>query len=119
MFQWLIADGFIPDTSCGRLESHESLCIVNPHSRDALIKIEIFFEHREPISGIELVCPARRTRHIRVDQLTAPSGTRIPRGVPYAMALTSELEIGVQLSRLDSSQAQLALMTVSGIRIGV
>ncbi|MBF8378633.1 hypothetical protein IW967_12285 [Alicyclobacillus mali] len=118
MFQWLIADGFIPNTSEGRLESHESLCIVNPYEQDALITLEIFFEDREPITPIELICPARRTRHFLVNNLVAPSGASIPRGVPYAAFLFSELEVGVQLSRLDTSQPQLALMTVPGIRVG-
>ncbi|MCL6444859.1 MAG: hypothetical protein K6T83_15625 [Alicyclobacillus sp.] len=117
VFRWLIADGFIPSTSQGQLESHESLCIVNPHPDDASVQIKVFFEDRDPIEGIAVVCPSGRTRHIRVDTLTGSDGRTVPRGVPYAMELTCPLEVGVQLSRLDSTQSQLALMTVSGVRV--
>lgn len=117
MYRWVIADGFLPASSSGMFESHESLCLVNPHNRDAEVVLHVFFEDRPPLEGIMLTCPAKRTRHIRVNTLHDAAGRTIPVGQPYALELVCDVELGVQLSRLDTSQAQMALMTVAGIRI--
>ncbi|HIW33619.1 MAG TPA: hypothetical protein IAA29_12620, partial [Candidatus Paenibacillus intestinavium] len=62
---WMIPDGYIPPTSTGELVSHESICVLNTSSEQALIAITIFFEDREPIEDIEVVVAGRRTKHIR------------------------------------------------------
>ena len=66
------------------LESHESICVLNCSSEEALLKITIFFEDREPMEDILVVVPGRRTKHIRTSSL-AKNGTSIPVGVPYAI----------------------------------
>ena len=52
-----------------------------------------------------------RTCHIRLDRLRSEDGREIPRGIPYALLVESNTPIVVQYSRLDTSQAELALMT--------
>ncbi|SFS74048.1 sensory rhodopsin transducer [Paenibacillus sp. 453mf] len=108
---WMIPDGYIPPDSSGSLESHESICVLNTCSEDAHLVMTIYFEDREPLEGIEAVIPARRTRHVRTAGLES-EGQKIPSGVPYAITVHSDVPIIVQYSRLDSTQPELALMSV-------
>jgi len=53
--------------------------------------------------------PARRTRHVRFNNLRDPEP--IPRNTDYASVIESDLPIVVQHTRLDSRQAENALIT--------
>ncbi|MFX3633341.1 MAG: sensory rhodopsin transducer [Candidatus Pristimantibacillus sp.] len=108
---WYIPDGYIPEKSSGELLSHESICVLNCSSEEALLKITIFYEDREPLEDIMVVIPPRRTKHIRTSSL-AREGMSIPVGVPYAIEVVSDIPVVVQYSRLDSTQAENALMSV-------
>ncbi|WP_339276015.1 sensory rhodopsin transducer [Paenibacillus sp. FSL W8-0426] len=108
---WVIPDGYIPPESSGSLESHESICVLNTGIQDAELEITIFFEDREPLEHIKAVVPGRRTKHIRTASLQANDQT-IPAGVPYAITVSSNVPIIVQYSRLDTTQSELALMSV-------
>jgi hypothetical protein len=107
---WFIPDGFIPTESNGELESHESICVLNCTDKDALLRITIYFEDREPIENVEATVPAKRTKHMRTS-LIQKNGESIPKGVPYAATVASDVPITVQYSRLDSTQAANSVMT--------
>jgi hypothetical protein len=107
---WVIPDGYIPPDSSGSLESHESICVLNCSDKDANLLITVYFEDRDPIERIPAVVPGRRTKHIRTSSLQS-NGESIPKGVPYAMEVESDIPIIVQYSRLDSTQAENALMS--------
>jgi hypothetical protein len=110
--QWIIPDGYIPPTSSGELTSHESVCVLNLTEQEVLITIHAFFEDRDPLLGMETIVPPRRTKHIRTSSLRTGDGQGIPPGIPYAMEVTSDAPVFVQYSRLDSTQAENALMSV-------
>lgn len=107
---WFIPDGFIPPSSTGELISHESVCVLNCSSEEALISFTIYFEDRDPIEDILVVVQGRRTKHIRTSSLQK-NGASIPVGVPYAIEVNSDIPIIVQYSRLDSTQAENTLMS--------
>lgn len=109
--QWIIPDGYIPEVSSGELVSHESVCVLNCSSEDAAVRFTIFFEDRDPIEDMLFIVPARRTKHIRTSSLEK-DGLKIPTAVPYAIQVQSNIPIVVQYSRLDSTQAENALMSV-------
>ncbi|WP_102710469.1 sensory rhodopsin transducer [Paenibacillus castaneae] len=113
---WFIPDGYIPPDSTGALTSHESVCVLNCSSEEALIRITIFFEDREPMEDILVVVPGRRTKHIRTSSLIK-EGVPIPIGVPYAIEVLSDIPIIVQYSRLDSTQAENTLMSTMAFAI--
>jgi hypothetical protein len=108
---WVIPDGYIPELSSGQLTSHESICVLNCSTEEALLRITIFFEDRDPIEEIMYVVPPRRTKHIRTSSLAA-DGKSIQIGVPYAIEVRSDIPVVVQYSRLDSTQAENAMMSV-------
>ena len=114
---WYIPDGYIPETSSGNLVSHESVCVLNTSSEEALLRFTIYFEDREPLADIMQVVPGRRTKHIRTSSLHK-DGAYIPAGVPYAIEVVSDIPVVVQYSRLDSTQAENALMSVMAFPLG-
>lgn len=113
---WLIADSYLPDHSTGDLKSHEAVCVLNLHRCPANLKITVYFEDREPLTGLEAECPAQRTAHIHLDSLKNRSGEMIPVAKPMALMVESNVEVVVQHTRLDTTQPALALMTTMGYK---
>jgi hypothetical protein len=114
---WVIPDGYLPAESTGGLKSHESTCVLNLGTRPATIRLTAYFEDREPLKGLQVTCPARRTVHIRLDALKNPQGQSIPPGTPFALKVRSNAKVVVQHTRLDSTQPALALMTTMAFPI--
>ncbi|KIL41623.1 hypothetical protein SD70_05705 [Gordoniibacillus kamchatkensis] len=108
---WFIPDGYIPEKSSGELTSHESVCVLNTSGAAARLRFTIYFEDRDPLAGIEVAVPGRRTMHIRTSSL-GRDGMSIPVGVPYAIEVESDIPVIVQYSRLDATQSENALMSV-------
>lgn len=108
---WLIADTYLNSVSKNKNISHESVCVVNTSDIDAKIKLTLFFEDKDKRDDFESFCGAGRTHHIRLDKIRSVNGEQIPRDVPYAILIESNVEIVVQYSRLDTSAAEMALMT--------
>ena len=109
---WYIPDGYLPPTSyAGSLISHEAVCVLNTGSEDAIVRLTIYFEDREPLRELSSRVPAERTVHIRLDKPEQIGNHKIPTGVPYAIRLESDVPVIVQHSRLDATQPALALFT--------
>lgn len=108
---WVIPDGYLPERSNGHFVSHEAVCVVNLGDEDAHLSITVYFEDREPLTGLTATCDARRTNHVRLDVIANAEGERIPVGVPYALKVESDQPVIVQHSRMDTTQAEMALMT--------
>jgi len=109
---WAIAEGYIPAWSNGpepEFTSHETACILNAGDEEAHVEITIFFSERDPVGPYRVNVPARRTRHVRFNDLKDPEP--IPRGTDYASILHSDVPIVVQHTRLDSRQRANALIT--------
>jgi hypothetical protein len=109
---WAIAEGYIPPSGTQgsrELESHETACLLNAGDRDAHVTITIFFRDREPVGPYRATVPARRTLHLRFNDLEDPQP--VPRGTDYSSVIESDVPIVVQHTRLDSRQAALALLT--------
>ena len=110
--RWVIAEGYIPPYSHGpepEMTSHETACILNASDRDADVAITIFYSDREPVGPYCLRIPARRTRHVRFNELQDPEP--IPKGTDFSSVIESNEPIVVQHTRLDSRQAANSLLT--------
>lgn len=110
--RWAIAEGYIPGWSHGpepQLTSHETVCLLNASDQDAKVELTVFFADREPIGPYRLTVAARRTRHVRFNDLNDPEA--IPRETPYASVIESDVPLVAQHTRLDSRQAENALLT--------
>lgn len=102
---WLIADGYIPDRSTGpepEMLSHETASILNAGDADATIEITVFFSDREPAGPYAVTVPARRTEHVRFNDLADPEP--VPLGTDYAAMVASDVPVVVWHTRLDTRQ---------------
>lgn len=111
--RWAIAEGYIPPGGTHaddpRFLSHETACLLNTNAQDAQVTLTIYFKDRDPAGPYRVTVPARRTLHLRFNDLTDPEP--IPRDTDYSSVIESDVPIVVQHTRLDSRQAALALLS--------
>ena len=109
--RWAIAEGYIPGSSSSdkpEFVSHETACMLNTSDEDAHVRITIYFTDREPAGPYELTVQARRTKHLRFNELNGPE---VPRDTSYASVIESDVPIVVQHTRLDSRKSELSLLS--------
>jgi hypothetical protein len=110
--RWAIAEGYIPAWSRGpepEMKSHETACILNAGDQDAHVRIILFFSDKEAVGPYEITVPARRTKHVRFNDLAQPQP--IPRGTDFSSVIESDVPVVVQHTRLDSRQDANALLS--------
>ncbi len=108
---WFIPDAYLPSVGDSKLPSHESTCILNVNKKPAKVKFTFYFEDKDPVESNEIVVPAERTWHVRLDRSEEILGVKLERKIPFAIKVESDVKIIVQHSRLDTRQANLAYMT--------
>ena len=109
---WAIAEGYIPPSSTGttqQLVNHETVCILNAGDSDARVEITLYFAERDPAGPYVLGVPARRTRHVRFNDLKDPAP--IPADTDFSSVIVSSVPVVVQHTRLDTRQDALALLS--------
>lgn len=109
---WAIAEGFIPGSSNGpepQMTSHETACILNTSYQDAQVSLTIYFTDKDPVGPYQVMVPARRTKHIRFNDLNDP--VPIPKDTEYACVIEADVPVVVQHTRLDTRQAENALLS--------
>jgi hypothetical protein len=110
---WVIAEGYLPPLGPRpddpALRSHETACILNAGPDEADIELTLFFSDREPIGPYKLKVPARRTLHLRFDDLKDPQP--LPRETDYASLFVASVPVVIQHTRLDARATDLALMS--------
>jgi hypothetical protein len=112
--RWAIAEGYIPSESSfsdRSLISHETACILNAGDQEAHVNITIFFANREPVGPYRVAVAARRTLHLRFNDLTEPAV--VPRDTDYSSVFESDVPIIVQHTRLDSRHAEVSLLSTT------
>jgi hypothetical protein len=110
---WAIAEGYIPggdqDESDRAMVPHETACILNAGEHDAQVEITLYFADREPVGPYRVTVAARRTVHLRFNDLEDPEP--VPRDTDYASIIRADQPIVVQHTRLDSRRGGLGLLT--------
>jgi hypothetical protein len=86
---------------------------LNTSDEEAQVRLTFYFEDREPVGPVDLTLGARRTWHVRLDDPDQIGGVELPRGVPYAYSVESDVPIVVQHSRLDTSEGYTLFTTIA------
>lgn len=110
--RWAIPEGYIPQNSHGpepEMTSHESICVLNVSEEKAHLQIWIFYSDRDPVGPYKVSVGPRRTKHIRFNHFKEPEP--IPLGTDFASVIESDVPVVVQHTRLDSRQAENALIS--------
>ena len=114
---WAIPEGYIPGWSHGpepEFTSHETVCLLNTSDLEAHVKINVYFSDREPVGPFLITVPPRRTKHVRFNDLSDPQ--KVPLETDFASVIESDVPIVVQHTRLDSRQAENALLSTIAYR---
>lgn len=114
---WAIAEGYIPKYGTGpepEFTSHETACILNTSDQKANIEITLFFSDKDPVGPYKVTVEPRRTKHLRFNELKDPEP--VPLGTDYASVIISDVPVVVQHTRLDSRQAENALISTIAYR---
>lgn len=109
---WVIAEGYIPAYSNGKepeFTSHETACILNTSNQKASVEIMLYYTDRDPVGPYKITVEAQRSLHLRFNDLIEPEP--VPKDTDYASVIESDIPIVVQHTRLDSRQAENALLT--------
>lgn len=110
--RWAIAEGYIPSQSSfsdRTLISHETACILNATDQQAHVRITLFFADREPVGPYRVTVAARRTLHLRFNDLKEPAP--VPRDTDYSSVFESDVPIVLQHTRLDSRHSEVSLLS--------
>ena len=107
---WVVPEGYIPSRGLEdqALKSHETLCMLNAGDENAELEITLYFADREPIGPYRVTVPARRTRHLRTNELEDP---QVPRDTDYSAVVRASSPVVVQHTRLDSRRERFSLLS--------
>ena len=92
-----------------RSRDEENGVTINTNDVAAKVQLTIFYSDKEPVGPYRVEVAARRTKHVRFNDLTDPAP--VPLGTDYSCVIESDVPIVVQHTRLDSRQPANALMT--------
>ena len=111
--EWYFPDAYLPDTSTNI--SHEAICVLNTSNQDAKLEITLFYGDREPLTGFQVICPSKRSKHFRTDSLQSKNGEKVKEQVPYAIHVSSDIPVMCQYTRVDATKPAYTLMTAMGL----
>ena len=105
---WVFADGWLPEKTTGNLEAHEALMILNTGKSPANIKLDFYFDDKDPVTDVPVTVAPKRVICLRLDHPDEIGGLQIPPATQYALRVRSDVEIVVQFGRMDTTQNNLA-----------
>ena len=120
---WVVPDGFIPQVTeydsnnRSNYVSHECACIVNTGPDDVQIELTIYFEDCDPVFVDGIVLAAERSWHLRMDELKNKGQPAIPRAKSYSLVVKGSGPIVVQMSRLDTTQNNMAFLSTMALPV--
>ena len=109
--KWYIADMYWPKADNGAYISHEAISLLNTGNEDCEVKITMYFMDAEPKQCVPFICPARRTKHMRIDKIRYLDGSEVQRGIGYAALIECSVPAIVQYTRVDTTQSELGVAT--------
>jgi hypothetical protein len=109
--RWAIAGGYLP-LECNGPEpaftSRDQLSLLNVADEEAQVEVTLYYAGRPPVGPYKVTVPARRLRKVRCNDLIDPEAPPLDTG--YAAVIRANVPVVVQCSRLDSRQAENAIM---------
>ena len=107
---WVFADGWLPEKSpsSSGLESHEALMILNTGSTPANVKLDFYFDNKDPVKDVPVKVEPERVICLRLDHPEEIGRVEIPFMTQYALRVRSDVNVVVQFGRLHTTSEDLA-----------
>jgi hypothetical protein len=119
---WVLPGGHIPPHSTGPEPAHTSydqLSILNTQPKPAQLTLSIYYSGQPLVGPYWLEVPARRIKHIRLNELIDP--LPLPLDVPFSCLIEASVPVLVQFTRQNTTQREqagyttLAFAAASGV----
>ena len=104
---------YSPDME-GPTFGHEAIAVVNKDNKAAKLWVEIYYMDRAPEKGFEFEILPERSHRIILGyayQLNGSMKLPVVSNVPYSLKLSSEGDLNIQFTRVDSRSERLAVST--------
>ena len=112
---WYFPDGWLPEKSAGgNLEAHEALVLLNVTDTPAEVRLDFYFEDKDPVKDVPVTVGAERVVCLRMDVPEQIGGLVMPSKTQYALRVRSDVNIVAQFGRLDTTQPNLAYYSSMG-----
>lgn len=114
---WYIVDGYLPfekPVENAGFIGHEAIMFLNCNEQDAHVKLDIYFEKKEPVKDIPLKVEAERVLCIHMNNPSDIGGVMLMKQEQYSVRIRSDINIVVQYGRMDIAQPNLAYMALMG-----
>ena len=118
MYEWIVPDGFVASSTkeekANHWFSHEAICALNVSDREAEFFVDVYYIDREPLIGCRYFVGAKRTSRVIVgDEYSIPGSQslEVPLNTPFSIRITSEANLDIQYTRVDTRAANNALMS--------
>ncbi|MHB9036622.1 MAG: sensory rhodopsin transducer [Armatimonadota bacterium] len=106
---WYFPDGYLPEKiESGKMEAHEALMLLNCGNSPAQVKLDFYFEDKDPVKDIPVKVDRERVRTLRLDHPEDIGGLAIPPLTQYSIRVRSDVDIVVQFGRLDTTQNNMS-----------
>jgi len=106
---WCFPDGYLPlKNGDGPVEPHEALMLLNVGDRRANVKLDVYFEDKDPATDIPITVDAQRVKSLRLDRPHDLGGLEIPPLTQYSIRIRSDTKIVAQFGRLDCTKSNIA-----------
>jgi len=106
---WHFPDGYLPEKGgAGSMEAHEALMLLNCNEVAADVKLDFYFEDKDPVKDVPVTVGAERVRTLRLDHPEDIGGLKIGPLTQYSIRVRSSVDIVVQFGRLDTTQNNMA-----------
>ncbi|MFH2068115.1 MAG: sensory rhodopsin transducer [Candidatus Omnitrophota bacterium] len=114
---WYFPDGYLPEkTGEANLEAYEALMLLNVNDAPAEVRLDFYFEDRQPVKDIPVKVGAeRRVVCLQLDKPECIGGLQISPLTQYSIRVRSNLPIVAQFGRLDTTQTNLPYYCASGL----
>lgn len=111
---WFFPDAELPPAGDSKMKGHESIIILNPNNKEAIVRLKCYFETPQKPFEFETKVEPESVICLRTNEPAQMGGHKIPLETQYAISLHSDEPIIAQYGRLDNRQTNLAFYTTPG-----
>lgn len=109
--RWVIPGGYIPFATNGRepeLLSQDKISILNLNEESTTIKMTVYYQEEEPVSGYPLEIKGQRVKKFRVNDLIDPFPLVLEK--EYSLLIEADKPVVVQFLKMNTGNKSLAML---------
>ncbi|HZH73317.1 MAG TPA: sensory rhodopsin transducer [Mariniphaga sp.] len=109
--KWVIPGGYIPFATNGRepeLLSQDKISILNLNKEPTTIRMTVYYQEEEPVSGYPLEIKGMRVKKFRVNDLIDPFPVVLEK--EYSLIIEADKPVVVQFLKMNTGHKNVAML---------